>query len=126
MIAVATPNSAARRTTGGGLAEEGTILLDPLAREIAHRLGARNCRSAPRGSGRYGGRDAVDAAMIVIATPNSAARCTTAVAEAGALLLDPLAREVAHRLGSLRAPAIAQAHHGDRAAVVGATLLALP
>ncbi|WP_037811278.1 MULTISPECIES: hypothetical protein [unclassified Amycolatopsis] len=54
MIAVATPNAAARRTTGSGLAEAGTILLDPLTREIAHRLGARDCPSAPRRSGVVG------------------------------------------------------------------------
>ncbi len=64
--------------------------------------------------------------MIAVATPNAEARGTTAVAEAGTLLLDPLTREIAHRLGALRAPAIVQAHHGDRASVVGATLLALP
>ncbi|MBB1151516.1 ROK family protein [Amycolatopsis dendrobii] len=65
-----------------------------------------------------------------IAWATAVAGCATVVvggglAEAGALLLDPLAREVAHRLGALRAPAIVQARHGDRAAVVGATLLAL-
>ncbi len=60
--------------------------------------------------------------MIAVATPNPAARRTIVggLAEAGTILLEPLAREIAHRLGALRAPAIAQAHHGDRAAVVGA------
>jgi len=56
--------------------------------------------------------------------------CSTVVvggglAESGDLLLTPLSRAVADRLGSLRAPEIVQAYHGDRAAVVGATLLAL-
>ncbi|GHF40314.1 glucokinase [Amycolatopsis bartoniae] len=64
-----------------------------------------------------------------IAWTVAVAGCSTVVvggglAEAGPLLLDPLAREVAARTGVLRTPALVRAAHGDAAAVVGATLLA--
>ncbi|WP_337821270.1 hypothetical protein [Amycolatopsis sp. A1MSW2902] len=59
--------------------------------------------------------------MIVIATSNPAGRRTTAVAEAGTLLLEPLAREIAHRLEARDCPSAPR-----RSGVVGATLLALP
>ncbi|MFI5614168.1 ROK family protein [Amycolatopsis sp. NPDC051903] len=74
-------------------------------------------------------RDCVRALAESIAWSTAVAGCGTVVvggglAQAGALLLEPLTREVTERLGILRAPRIVRAHHGDAAAVVGATLLA--
>ncbi|MGW4489352.1 ROK family protein [Amycolatopsis sp. NPDC004368] len=74
-------------------------------------------------------RACVEALAESIAWTTAAVGCATVIlggglAESGALLLEPLAREVTARLGVLRAPALRRAHHGDTAAVIGATLLA--
>ncbi|WP_326833985.1 ROK family protein [Amycolatopsis rhabdoformis] len=74
-------------------------------------------------------RSCVRALAEAVAWTTAAVGCAIVVlggglAESGALLLDPLAREVTGRLGILRAPALRRAHHGDTAAVLGATLLA--
>ncbi|MEV6899078.1 ROK family protein [Amycolatopsis sp. NPDC051372] len=74
-------------------------------------------------------RECVRVLAESIAWTTAAVGCGTVVvggglAEAGALLLDPLTHEVAARLGILRAPSVVRAHHGDAAAVIGATLLA--
>jgi glucokinase len=47
------------------------------------------------------------------------------LAQAGALLLDPLGVELRRRLGTLRSPALVAAGHGDLAAAIGAALLAV-
>jgi glucokinase len=46
------------------------------------------------------------------------------LAEAGALLFDPLDAAVDARIGVMRRPAIVPALHGEAAAVIGATYLA--
>jgi glucokinase len=46
------------------------------------------------------------------------------LAEAGALLFDPLERAVDARIGAMRRPSIVPAAHGEAAAVIGATYLA--
>ncbi|MHA6670029.1 ROK family protein [Homoserinimonas sp. A447] len=47
------------------------------------------------------------------------------LSESGSLLMDPLERALAVRLGALRRPALLTAAFGDQAAIVGAGLLAL-
>ena len=46
------------------------------------------------------------------------------LAEAGALFFEPLEAAIDARIGIIRRPLVVPAHHGDAAAVIGATLLA--
>jgi glucokinase len=63
-------------------------------------------------------------AGIVVTTAPPTIVVGGGLARAGALLLDPLRVELARRLGTLRAPALAAAQHGDLAAAIGAGYLA--
>ena len=102
---------------------------------IARRLGVDNARSAaervragdPAASVVW--QEAVDVLadslvwMAAVAAP-SVIVVGGGLAEAGALLFDPLNAAVDARIGAMRRPAIVPARHGEAAAVIGATYLA--
>ena len=95
----------------------------PDARTVADRVAA----------GDTAAREVWDQTVDVLA--DTLAGLTTAVGaativvggglgQAGPLLLDPLAEALVRRLPGLRVPRLLAAHHGDRAAALGAALLA--
>lgn len=102
---------------------------------IARRLDLADARSAavlvqngdPAASTIW--HEAVDVLADSLAWITATVAPTTIVlggglAEAGALLFDPLERALDARLGVLRHPAVVRAAHGEAAAVIGATYLA--
>ena len=102
---------------------------------IARRLGVTDARSAAalvRGGDPVASvvwQEAVDHLADSLVWIAAVAAPTTIVvggglAEAGALLFDPLNTAVDARIGLMRRPAIVRASHGEAAAVIGATYLA--
>jgi len=102
---------------------------------IARRLGVGNARSAAelvRGGDPVASvvwQEAVDVLadslvwMAAVAAPGTIV-VGGGLAEAGALLFDPLNAAVDARIGVMRRPSIVPALHGEAAAVIGATYLA--
>jgi len=102
---------------------------------IARRLGVENARSAAdlvRGGNPEASEiwhEAIDVLADSLVWMAAVAAPTTIVvggglAEAGALLFDPLNAAVDARIGVMRRPLIVPALHGEAAAVIGATYLA--
>ncbi|MHA6695497.1 ROK family protein [Homoserinimonas sp. A520] len=105
------------------------------ASAIARRIGSADAKAAVElvsggdASAILIWNDAVDALAESLAWMTAIVGAETIIiggglAESGSVLMDPLERALAVRLGALRRPALLTAAFGDQAAIVGAGLLA--